>query len=114
MTSSPQIARAVITQPEMNKTEEKYSWVLHRRKLVGEIQQYEFEKVTLKLGSDCRYTPDFFVVNALGEVEFHEVKGFFRDDAKVKIKVAAENFPFRFFLARLERNGWEVTEIKRG
>lgn len=106
-------ARAVITQPEMNRTEEKYAWVLEGRKLAGEIQQYGFEKLTLKLGADCRYTPDFFVVNRDGEIEFHEVKGFFRDDAKVKIKVAAESFPFRFFLARFSRDGWTVTEIRR-
>jgi hypothetical protein len=41
------------------------------------------------------------------------VKGFFRDDAKVKVKVAAEKFPLRFVVAR-ERpkklgGGWEVT-----
>ena len=107
-------ARAVIAAVEMNKTEEKYAWVLQGRKHSGEIQRYEFEKITLKIGDDCRYTPDFFVVNALGEVEFHEVKGtFIRDDAQVKIKVAAEMFPFRFFLAKYDRNGWDVKEIRR-
>lgn len=29
-------------------------------------------------------------------MECHEVKGFWTDDAKVKIKVAAEQYPFRF------------------
>lgn len=106
-------ARAVITQTHMNKTEERYAWLLEGRKQAGEIQRYEFEKITLKLGADCRYTPDFYVVNRESEVEFHEVKGFFRDDAKVKIKVAAENFPFRFFLAQVVKGGWEVTEIER-
>ena len=106
-------ARAVITQPEMNGTEAKYAWILEGRRLAGEIQRYEFEKITLKLGADCRYTPDFYVVNREGEIEFHEVKGFFRDDAKVKIKVAAENFPFRFYLARLVKGGWDIEEIKR-
>lgn len=107
-------ARAVITQAPMNKTEERYAWILEGRKLAGEIQRYEFEKITLKLGDDCRYTPDFYVVNRESEIEMHEVKGtFMRDDAQVKIKVAAENFPFRFFLARYSKVGWEVTEIKR-
>jgi hypothetical protein len=108
-------AKAVVTQPQMmNRTEEKYAWILEGRKLAGELQRYDFEKVTLKIGNDCRYTPDFFVVNRDGEVEFHEVKGsFMRDDAQVKIKVAAENFPFRFFLAKLIKGGWDIKEIKR-
>jgi hypothetical protein len=108
-------AKAVVTQPQMmNRTEEKYAWILEGRKLAGELQWYDFEKVTLKIGNDCRYTPDFFVVNRDGEVEFHEVKGsFMRDDAQVKIKVAAENFPFRFFLAKLIKGGWDIKEIKR-
>jgi hypothetical protein len=106
-------AKAVMTQSPMNKTEERYAWVLEGRKQAGEIQRYEFEKITLKLGDDCRYTPDFYVVNRESEVEFHEVKGFFRDDAKVKIKVAAEMFPFRFFLAQVVKGGWDVKEIQR-
>jgi hypothetical protein len=50
------------------------------------------------MGDDCRYTPDFMVIAEDDVVEFHEVKGgFWRDDAKVKIRVAAELYPmFRF------------------
>jgi hypothetical protein len=58
-----------------------------------------FEAVTLKLADDCRYTPDFMVIADDDVVEFHEVKGgFWRDDAKVKIRVAAQMYPmFRFY-----------------
>ena len=31
-----------------------------------------------------------------GVIECHEVKGFWTDDARVKIKIAAELYPFRF------------------
>jgi hypothetical protein len=33
---------------------------------------------------------------ANGELECRETKGFFRDDAKIKLKVASALFPFRF------------------
>jgi hypothetical protein len=52
--------------------------------------------MTLKLAKDTRYTPDFMVMNANGEMEAHECKSIWRDDAKIKIKVASEKFPFRF------------------
>lgn len=50
-----------------------------------------------------------------GVLELHEVKGFWSDDARVKIKVAADRFPFRFraFKARAKRHGggWAVEEF---
>lgn len=87
---------------EMNKTEAAYAaTVLEPRKQAGEILWYGFESMTFKLADDTRYTPDFPVLLANGEMEMHEtkVKAIFQDDAKVKIKVAAKMFPFRFILA---------------
>lgn len=82
---------------EMNKTEAAYAAdVLEQRKQAGEIVSYWFERFTFKLADDCRYTPDFVVMLASGELECHETKGFWADDAKVKIRVAASLFPFRF------------------
>jgi len=82
---------------EMNKTEAAYAAdVLEPRRLTGEIVSYWFERFTFKLADDCRYTPDFVVMLASGELECHETKGFWADDAKVKIRVAASLFPFRF------------------
>jgi hypothetical protein len=90
-----------LKQGEMNKAEEAYSWVLERRKNAGEVAWYKFEAITLKLADNTRYTVDFFVMLINGELEAHEVKvkAIFQDDAKVKIKVAAAMFPFRFILA---------------
>lgn len=84
---------------EMNKTEEKHAWDLEVRRRAGEIAWYKYEGITFKLADDTRYTPDFAVMLANGEIEFHEVKGrFFRDDAKVKLSVASAMYPFRFLL----------------
>jgi len=78
--------------------------------------------ITLKLADDCRYTPDFWTMEAepgvpmaRGQLIARETKGgFFRDDAKVKIKVAARMFPFIVFvLIRRQKSGlWETEIVK--
>lgn len=81
---------------EMNKLETAYRDHLEMRQAAKEIQLFMFEAVTFKLGHDLRYTPDFMVLMADEQIEFHEVKGHWEDDALVKIKAAAEHLPFRF------------------
>lgn len=78
----------------MNKTEERYSEVLNERVKSGEVLGWWFEKMTFKLADDTRFTPDFAVLLADGEMEMVDCKGWkSEDDALVKIKVAAETFP---------------------
>jgi hypothetical protein len=68
-----------------------------------------YEAVTLKLAADTRYTPDFMVMEDDGTITFVECKGFWRDDAKVKIKVAAEMYPmFRFKAVSYSKKTWHV------
>jgi hypothetical protein len=96
----------------MNKTEEAYSLILEAQKRSGGIQDYFYEKITLKLANDCRFTPDFLVINRDDELEFHEVKGgLIREDAAIKLKVAASSFPFRFKLCQLKSKNWTIREI---
>lgn len=90
----------------MNQTEQRYASELERRRLVGMVAWWEFERVTFLLADDLRYTPDFMVQLPDGVLEFHEVKGFWRDDARAKIKVAAEMFPM--FTVRA------IREVKHG
>lgn len=96
----------------MNATETAYAQVLEARKHSGEIQWYAFEGMTFKLADQTRYTPDFAVLLENGEMEMHEVKGRWMDDAKVKIKVAAAQFPFRFLavfaLHKKDGGGWRT------
>lgn len=68
--------------------------------------------VTLKLGDDCRYSPDFVTIGVGGEAWAHECKGFMRDDALVKLKVAARKFPWiNFCLATRKGGVWTVKPI---
>ena len=100
---------------ERNKLEASYEQHLELRKQAGEILWYKFEGMTFKLAKDTRYTPDFSVLLENGEMEIHEVKGTFRDDAKVKIKVASELYPFRFVavyaLSKKEGGGFRYEEF---
>ena len=78
--------------------------------MAGEILHWEFEPIKLKLAKLTFYTPDFLVVTK-DQMEFHEVKGFWEDDARVKVKCAAEKFWWAQFVAiKKSRNKWE-TEV---
>lgn len=100
---------------EMNKTEADYAKHLDGQKQLGIVEEWWFEAVTFKLAKDCRYTPDFFVLLTTGLAECHETKGFWADDAKVKIKCAAAKFPFRFVAMKKrpkkDGGGWQEEEF---
>ena len=104
-------ARAIRKPGVMNKTEKAYADHLETRRLAGEILSWHFETYTLKLADNCRYTPDFMVIMLDGTMQFHEVKGYWMDDAKVKIKVAARQFPHVFLAIRKIKGGWETTDF---
>lgn len=99
----------------LNKSEQAYASHLETLKRAGEIVWYSFEAIKLRLADNTFYTPDFAVMAADGVIELHEVKGFWSDDARVKVKVAASLFPFRFkaMKAKAKKNGggWEVEEF---
>lgn len=99
----------------MNKTEEAYCVDLAIRKSAGLIAWYRFEGIKLRLADNTFYSPDFAVMLSTGEMEVHEVKGHWTDDARVKIKVAAEQYPFRFIAVKPKPKkaggGWEVEEF---
>jgi len=94
---------------KLNKTEAQYYRFLKllRHQFVG------VQCMTLKLGDDCRYTADFLVLNQEGKLEAHEVKGFMRDDALVKLKVAARMYRFiNFFLVKKTKTEWKIESVK--
>ncbi len=99
---------------KMNKTEIAYSQYLEGLKAYGEIVWYKFEAIKLRLADNTHYTPDFFIMLANGQLECREVKGYWLDDARAKIKMASEIFPFRFIAVQKKSNkqggGWK-TEV---
>jgi hypothetical protein len=113
------IARGRTRQPKNgpNKTEQEYADRLEQMRMCGLVLWYGYEKIKLKLANRTFFTVDFFVMNKDRELEAHEVKGgFWEDDARVKIKVSAEQFPiFRFIAAQKLPNskggGWKIEEF---
>lgn len=99
------VARTPTRPKTMNKTEAAYADMLAIEQRSGEIADYRYEAVTLTLApaqgeaKSDRYTPDFMVIRPSGLIEFHEVKGHWRDDARTKIKVAADKYPMFVFVA---------------
>jgi hypothetical protein len=105
--------RAVRREPgRMNGWEKRYSLLLEQQMRAGEIQYFRFDSLKLRLAPKTFYDTDFLVVTRSGEVEVHEVKGHWEDDARVKVKVAAEMFPFRFKAITLDpKTGWKEEEF---
>lgn len=97
---------------KMNKTEQAWADQLELAKRAGDVLDYKFEAVKLRLADNTFYTPDFFVVLADTTIRVDEVKGFWRDDARVKIKVAAEQFPWlRFQAVSRKKKQWRTEQF---
>jgi hypothetical protein len=97
---------------QMNKTEAAYARFLETLVACKDVVWWKFEGVKLRLADATFYSPDFAVMRANGQLEMHEVKGHWQDDARVKIKVAASIYPFTFIAAQpaLKRlgGGWKI------
>lgn len=100
--------RIVVPKSTQNKTEAAFGLILEAQARRGDILRYRFQPVTLRLGDDCRYTPDYMVEREAGKPEFVEIKGgFVRDDALVKFKVAKEMHDWAdFSMWQKFKGGW--------
>lgn len=103
---------------EMNATEARYANYLRGLMIAGEILWWKFEGVKLILADRTTLTVDFNVMEASGALVMIDVKGakaIIEEDAKVKMKVAAEQYPFIFRYAfprtKKEGGGWSHEEI---
>jgi hypothetical protein len=59
--------------------------------LIG--KPHGFEQLKFRLADGTYLTPDFWVLDDNDVLTIEEVKGHWEDDARVKIKVAAEMYP---------------------
>lgn len=108
-------AKGRMKDGQMNRTEKAYAEYLEHERQHGRIEKWWFESLKLKIADHaCFYTPDFMVLRPDGSIELHEVKGsprIFADDAKVKTKSAATQYPFKVFVVYPEkRAGWKLEE----
>lgn len=101
--------------PYANQLERDYASLLGARKQAGDILDWKYQPLRLLLAYKTSYTPDFVVVTRESRLACHEVKGFWREDARVKIKVAARLFPWFSFCAcqrKTKKAGWTFEEIE--
>jgi hypothetical protein len=103
---APAIA-ANVQDDGLNKTERAYKRLLELRQQAGEIREFRTHALTFILGKDCRYTPEFFVVELDNTITIIEIKGFLRDDALVKFRTAQRQFPwFRWLMIQRKKSDW--------
>ena len=99
-------------QPQMNSWESRYADHLTMLLKFNKIRHFALEAVKIRLAKRTWYTPDFHVIQNDSSHEFHEVKGFWRDDARVKVKVAAENNRWaKFVIVTVKETWFEFEEI---
>lgn len=103
---------------EMNATEAKFANYLRGLEITGEILWWRHEGIKLQLADNTTLNVDFNVMYADGLLVMIDVKGakaIIEEDAKVKMKVAAEQFPFVFRYAfprqKKDGGGWIFEEI---
>ena len=86
----------------LNKLEQSYQDQLQAEKLSGNVADFRWEAFKLRLADNTTYSPDFVVLMPDGHIELHEVKGgFCPEKNRIKVKVAAEMFPwFKFVIVR--------------
>lgn len=94
---------------DMNKTEAAYAIRLEQQRFLGAIKDFWFQAVTLKLGFDTRYTPDFLIQMPDGSLELHDTKGWDTEPAAaVKERVSSSMFPlFVFKEVRQHGGDWK-------
>lgn len=93
----------------LNKTERAYRDLLEMRLRAGEIISYMTHAWTFKIGEDCRYTPEFAVIESDWTITIIEVKGFLRDDSLVKFRAAQKQFPWmRWLMVSRIKGEWRT------
>lgn len=99
----------------MNQYEKDYfDEILKPGLISGKYAYTKYESITLRLADRTTYTPDWYVIRSDGVVEFHEVKGgLTREDAWVKLKVAADQYPHPFYKCHRGKRSepWTITPI---
>jgi hypothetical protein len=110
----PQKKRKGHTPGEMNGLEKRYSLHLETEKALGLIQDWRFEPLKLLLAPKTTFTGDFVVKMPDGSLELRETKGWWEEDARLKIKWAAKDFRWMFSRivgVKWERGDWQYEEF---
>ena len=101
----------------MNKTEQAYAERLDAMKAAGEIIDWKFHPMNIRLATNAFYEVDFLVLHADMSLAIHETKGgFTTDKGQLKIRMCAEVMPWFTFYKAIKKpkkygGGWEIQEF---
>ena len=95
----------------MNKWEAQFAERLECQRVAGDLTWWAFEPFRIRLADGTFYRPDFVTVDKDGRTAIYEVKGHFREAARVRLKVAVEKLPYPFFLVRKHKGELRVTPV---
>jgi hypothetical protein len=101
----------------MNKTEAAYAELLEQRRRIGQILDFKFHPMNVRLASHTFYEVDFLVITSDLVLEIHEVKGgYTTEKGGMKIKLCADALPWIRILkvSRLPKKdggGWKEEEF---
>ena len=102
--------------PYRSRTEQRFAARLTQEQRDGQVLDWWYEPLKLRLGEKCYYTADFLVryTDHPGDFYLWEVKGgWARDDAIVKTKTAAKLYPcFHFVWAQWRDGAWHERLIR--
>lgn len=75
------------------------------------VAAWGYQPIRFRIAGGCFFTPDFVVRYADGRIVAVDVKGYMREAARIRIRIAAEKYPWmQFIVARKKHEKWE-TEI---
>lgn len=107
-----------MTDAFKNSLESSYARHLDALKDAGEITAWEYEPHALVIdgGNTVRgqhYTPDFLVEYPDGHREYHETKGYFYEQDRVRTyQAAARYIEIRFYIISRKRGQWKKDLIR--
>ncbi len=102
---------------EMNRTEAAYADRLNQLKQAGEVLDWKFHPMRVRLACNTYYEVDFLVLHADHTLAIHETKGGYTSEkGQLKIKLVAEVLPyFRMIkatkLPAKDGGGWKLEEF---
>ena len=102
-------ARAILhEQKYASNLERDFALILAGWEADGVIRLFRYEPFRLRLADGAFYKPDFMAVSTFDNaITLYEVKGHWREAAKVRIKVAAElHHYFKFCIVMRSKGVW--------
>lgn len=109
----PEDGLSYATEHMKSQLEVDYAAYLESLRHAGKILIWEYERISLRLGDNTTYKPDFLVILPDGHMELHETKGYWREKDWIKFKTAAAMNPWFTFVNVMRKDGiWTTRKYK--